>query len=275
MCITVIIIRMKIKAIFKQKKKISLVIAILIVLFGAVFWKTTKRFGQTTFFTIKDIWVTRDDIADRILSEFKTSSISIEAITVDLDKLSGDHISNQWRGDRGNFVLVTSDSLSFRESPSPTASIRGTLKYTHRVRAVDKTDVSVENGKITSWYLVSDERGKTVLGWVPAWGLVFSNQFVKKHEWSFGPVVFYKGQLFAQYDIKSDGSFSIDWKAKGNGLTLEGNDTGHFYEYDDILWAKKYPHAGWEDFFIVNKDGHLNQEYRFRNDDIQVDGKIQ
>jgi hypothetical protein len=236
----------------------------------SLFFQTPQEKYRQILGKCVSVWNDRDNIASRILGDVNEQQqlSRFGPIKTIIDK--GVVIPNQWTGDRGNFVLSSSDQ-SFRESPSPTANALGTLSCTHRVKPIDTIIVPIDNGRFESWYLVADEKGKVVLGWVPEWGLVFKNQFIKKTEWSFGSMIFFKGQLFAQLTPQPNAGFHLKWKAKGNGILLEGKTTGNFYEYDDLIWAKKHPYEGWEDFFSIDEDGNLQNEIRFQDEAIQVD----
>ena len=126
------------------------------------------------------------------------------------------------------------------------------------------------NGKKDIWVFIADETTRKYLGWIMKSALINATNFEVFEPDLLLDVTYEKGDLIAQIIIQKNGIFSINWKAKGQGLYLKGNDQGQLYIYEDIVWAKKNNQDYLYNFFILDDTNHLNHEYRFRLDTMKM-----
>jgi len=252
-----------------RRKKVAL--AVIVALSLALVIPSSRSVVLSLVDGAFGVWANRSSIAGRFLVHLNPEEKEKSRKQLDPALSSGDQVPHQWFGDRGRFVLVLDLPLDYYENPSPSSSIRGTLKPYMRVRAIQEKSVMIDKETKEPWVLVSDERGKHYVGWVPKSGLVFKNQFKRKKSWEYGDIHYYKGHVFGTFETRVNGSFTLLWKAKGHGLELEDFGHGHFFEYGDILWAKRHPFTGWEDFFIIDSNDEFHHEYRFREDGLKVE----
>jgi hypothetical protein len=178
---------------------------------------------------------------------------------------------NHWQSDVGYFVLVSKD-ISSKQGPSQNAAVFRKLLKSQRVRILfensEETDV---DGEFRRWVFLGTESGKTYLGWVLKDELIQAKDFNIYKPQEATRYLFTKGELDGSIDVKRNGRFTFQWKAKGSGLFLKGQDYGQLFSYDDILWAKKDNQDFLYMFFINNNSNELSHEYRFRNDSIKME----
>lgn len=184
-----------------------------------------------------------------------------ESVSLPLD---GEQISDQWTGDKGHFVLISKKNQAVYSASLHHAPLLGTVAFTQRVKIMFE-----EQGPSGAWVLVYSEDGQFPIGWLPAESVVRPSQFQRMEYWDFDNMTYKKGQYLGEMHVSRKGYFSLTWKAKGNGLILNGKHVGKMYEYGNIIWAKKSTFSVWKDFFVRKQDA-LIQEFRFQHDPLLV-----
>ena len=174
-------------------------------------------------------------------------------------------------GDKGYFVLTINELLMVYSSPNIDMNSNNKLSPVSRVRILfrDQKEVLVDE-ELRRWVFISSEDGAIRYGWVFEDQLVFPQQFQLMESLSFSGFSYERGEFQADIEVVSSNQFIMSWSAEGNGLYLNGQDSGFFYTVDDIIWAKKNNIDYIFDFFVLDSDVLLEQESRFTLDPITM-----
>jgi hypothetical protein len=182
----------------------------------------------------------------------KSLFTSFRAIT--LDTPTTQVIKGQFKGRRGQFVLVTESTPLYR-SATASAPLRHALNHSQRVRVVHRHQ---------HWAFVTSENGETALGWVNNDFLAYPSQF-QISRWEYGQFHYTKSMFHGRVYPKPNGRFLVSWTAEGNGLHLNGRYHGSVMEYSHLIWLKKDAPDHYFDFFFINISDHILSELRYQS----------
>lgn len=248
-------------------KRMIVTLCIALFLYVGMFFVTQDQSNQyaITFSGIKklnSLFFTNDKKSTLIVPKFTQ--------TLQSRKQEKRLYNNHWQGDRGFFVLIGEKIQSY-EDPSVTTKSYKELFPMQRVRILfEKVKDGDIEGELRRWVFIASESGKEYLGWVFKDQLVFPEDFSRVSASDLGTFYYKKGEFESVISVSSSGYFSQEWESKGDGLFLSGNDQGHIYEYENFIWAKKGSQDYIYEFFLIDDQGELKQEYRFELDTINV-----
>ena len=211
----------------------------------------------------------------RSLSQMLFSKVSLTLVVPELPTNLEDarYFSHHWKGDLGYFVLLSKELTSL-VGPDVHAQAYKELHKAQRVRVLfEQGDNVLGDSAREGWVFVADETGHTHLGWVLAEHLVLSQDFTRVKRFPALDFKYDKGEFSAHISVDETGRFVSNWSAEGGGLALKGEDKGHLYENDDIIWARKHKQDAMFDFFILNDVQIIEHEYRFQKWKIEVTQK--
>lgn len=175
-----------------------------------------------------------------------------------------------WKSDAGYFVLIADDLETFY-GPDLLSDTYKVLNQSQRVQILyeNKQPTLIDN-EFQTWVFLGNETGDRYLGWAFKDQLLSNRDFTPLKDMQLSNFSFSRGQMDAVVMFYDLGRFGYKWKAEGNGLYLEGEDSGQVTMSGDIVWLKKDNEDYLYDFFILDDTNYLNQEYRFRNDVITL-----
>ena len=180
------------------------------------------------------------------------------------------YYEDHWQGDLGFFVLLSEEVVS-KKAPEILSSDYETVFKAQRVRLLyEKSHDDDIDGEFRRWVFIASEQGNTYLGWMFKDQLVFPHQFKRLDKPSFKGFLYEKGEFQATVKVGFKGQFKQDWHSEGQGLFLKGKKSGQLYDYNDLIWAKKDDQDFLHEFFILDDQLHLMQEYRFQLDPITM-----
>ena len=110
---------------------------------------------------------------------------------------------------------------------------------------------------------ITDESGKTPLGWIPNAYLGYSNSFVKIDIWDKDDFGFCKGEYCAEYKVSLNGRYISKWGSQGSDIFLNGESKGQLFQFKCYCCTQD-EREFFHDIFFINSDEELVQEYKFQ-----------
>jgi len=119
------------------------------------------------------------------------------------------------------------------------------------------------------WVFILNEKGTAALGWVVASTLAFPHQFVPVSKLPWSHLGFCVGDYCGEITIKPTGRFEERWDAIGQGVSLQGVNTGQVLQYRTVLWFKQDQPSDFDGWFIWD-GAQLSPEPKYRSEPFRL-----
>jgi len=185
--------------------------------------------------------------------------------------LSGKPIGPHFRSSRTSFVLVASSTPVYTQ-PDDHSRLVTTLEPGYRVRVIYQDDQkSAQNSTGRGlWVFLTQEDGRSPIGWAINNTLGFQDRFVPATQWSISALGMCVGEYCSEFTVKRDGRFRQKWDSVGRGIHLEGVNTGQILTYQHLVWAKQDDPEDYDELLVKSPDGKLNHERKYVGEPLRV-----
>ena len=195
----------------------------------------------------------------------------IEIPSINGKPLTGKPVGLHFRSSRTSFVLVASPTAVYTRPSEHSRYIR-MLAPGYRIRVVYQLDdKSAQNSTGRGfWVFVTQEDGRTPIGWVIDNTIGFQDKFGPAVTWKIPAWGLCIGEYCSEFSIKSNGRFTQKWDSIGRGIHLEGINTGQIMEYQHIVWAKQDDPEDYDELLIRTQGKELAHELKYSGEPIRI-----